>query len=210
MHRLALFFIMLLTSQVEAQNETQYETGMQKAFALWQDNKTEEATNLFERIANADNKNWLPSYYAAQVLIYDAFSKLQDPQAMALQLKRAQNFINDATTNSKDNAEILVLQALLHTAYVASDGAKYGMTLAPKVARIYAQAYKLEPKNPRVILKQAGWSKGTAEYFGQDTAPFCVEFNKALELFANFKPESKFHPNWGKEEAEAMVKSCKQ
>ena len=210
MYKLALIIIMFLTSQVEAQTETQYETGMQKAFALWQDNKPEEAANLFERIANADNQNWLPSYYAAQVLIYDAFSKLQEPKAMELQLKRAQNFINDATTNSKDNAEVLVLQALLHTAYVASDGAKYGMTLAPKVARIYAEAYTLDPENPRVVLKQAGWNKGSAEYFGQDIAPFCKEFDKALELFANFKPESKFHPNWGKEEAEAMVKSCKQ
>ncbi|WP_452223234.1 tetratricopeptide repeat protein [Lacinutrix chionoecetis] len=208
MYRLALFIIMLLTSQVEAQTETKYQTGMQKAFALWEENKTEEAVNLFERIASAETDNWLPSYYAAQILILDGFTKLQDTKTLDAQLKRAQDFINDATTNSKNNPEILVMQALLHTVYVASDGAKYGMTLAPKVAQFYEQAYKIDPTNPRVVLNKAEWNIGSARYFGQDTKPFCKEFNKALELFANFKPKSQFYPNWGKERAEEMIKSC--
>lgn len=208
MYRLALLIIMMITSNLNAQTESKYETGMLKAFSLWEEQKTEEAVNLFERISSAENENWLPSYYAAQVLILDGFTKLQDSEKLDAQLKRAQNFINDAKTNSKENAEILVMQALLHTVYVASDGAKYGMTLAPKVAQLYEQAYKLDSKNPRVVLNRAEWNLGSARYFGQDTKPFCNEFNKALELFVNFKPESKFHPNWGKERAEQMIKSC--
>lgn len=208
MYRLALLIIMMITSNLNAQTESKYETGMLKAFSLWEEQKTEEAVNLFERISSAENKNWLPSYYAAQVLILDGFTKLQDSEKLDAQLKRAQNFINDAKTKSKENAEILVMQALLHTVYVASDGAKYGMTLAPKVAQLYEQAYKLDSKNPRVVLNRAEWNIGSARYFGQDTKPFCNEFNKALELFVNFKPESKFHPNWGKERAEQMIKSC--
>ncbi|RLJ62440.1 hypothetical protein CLV86_2045 [Lacinutrix venerupis] len=208
MYRLALLIIMMITSNLNAQTESKYETGMLKAFSLWEEQKTEEAVNLFERISSAENENWLPSYYAAQVLILDGFTKLQDSEKLDAQLKRAQNFINDAKTKSKENAEILVMQALLHTVYVASDGAKYGMTLAPKVAQLYEQAYKLDSKNPRVVLNRAEWNIGSARYFGQDTKPFCNEFNKALELFVNFKPESKFHPNWGKERAEQMIKSC--
>ncbi|WP_299385559.1 hypothetical protein [uncultured Lacinutrix sp.] len=212
MYRLALFIILLVTSQVEAQTQTEskYQTGMQKAMALWQENKTEDAVNLFERIASAENDNWLPSYYAAQVLILDGFTKLQDTKTLNAQLLRAQDFINDATTNSKENPEIIVMQAILYTVYVASDGAKYGMTLAPKVEQLYMKAQKLDPKNPRVVLNKAEWNMGSARYFGQDTKPFCKEFDKALELFVNFKPESEFHPNWGKERAEAMIASCKE
>ena len=210
MYRLALIIVMLLTMQVKAQTESKYETGMQKAMALWQEGKTEDAVNMFERIASAETENWLPSYYAAQVLILDGFLKLQDAKALDAQLLRAQNFINDATTNAKDNSEIFVLQAMLHTVYVASDGAKYGMTLAPKVAQLYEKALKLDPTNPRVVLNRAEWNIGSAKYFGQDTKPFCKEFNIALELFTNFKPESKFHPNWGKERAEEMITSCKE
>lgn len=211
MYRLTLIIITLITSHVEAQIEqTQYQTGMEKAFALWQENKTEDAVNLFERIASAEKENWLPSYYAAQVLIIDGFSKLQDAKKLDAQLLRAQDFINNATTISKDNPEILVMQAMKHTVYVASDGAKYGMVLAPKVSQLYEKAYKLDAKNPRVTLNRAEWNIGSAKYFGQDTKPFCKEFDKALELFVNFKPESKFHPNWGKERIEEMIASCKE
>ena len=49
---------------------------------------------------------------------------------------------------------------------------------------------------------------GGAKYFGQDTAPFCKDIERALELFANFKPETPFHPKLGKERAEQILESC--
>jgi len=211
MYRLALIIIMFISSQIQAQVpiKNQYEAGMQKAFALWQDNKLDAAVNLFERIASAEKDNWLPNYYAAQILIIDGFTKLKDAKQLDAQLLRAQDFINDATTSSKNNPELLVLQAMKYTVYVASDGAKYGMVLAPKVSQLYEKALKLDPKNPRAILNRAEWNIGSAKYFGQDTKPFCKEFDKALELFANFKPESKFHPNWGEKRAKELIQSCK-
>ena len=51
---------------------------------------------------------------------------------------------------------------------------------------------------------------GSARYFGQDTQPICKDVERAIELFANFKPETPFHPNWGIERAEEVLKSCKQ
>lgn len=39
--------------------------------------------------------------------------------------------------------------------------------------------------------------------------PFCNEFNNPLELFVNFKPESKFYSNLIKEETETLITSCK-
>ena len=49
---------------------------------------------------------------------------------------------------------------------------------------------------------------GGARYFGQDTAPFCKDLERSLELFANFKPETPFHPNWGKERVEQVLQTC--
>ena len=40
-----------------------YEQGMGKAFGLWKENKSTEASDLFERIAAAEPNNWLPNYY---------------------------------------------------------------------------------------------------------------------------------------------------
>jgi hypothetical protein len=179
---------------------------MQKAFQLWATEPI-EASNLFERIASAESDNWLPLYYAAQINILQSFG-LQDEEILTAQLNRAQDLLNDATAISKDNSEIIVLQALLHTAWVAYDGATYGMTLSGKVSALYAQAEQLAPDNPRVILNKAEWGMGSARYFGQDTQPFCKDVERSLELFTNFKPESPYHPKWGKERAEQILKSC--
>lgn len=188
--------------------QTNYEKGMQKAFSLWGSNSI-EASNLFERIANAEPDNWLPAYYAAQINIINSFGE-RDEKKLAAQLKKAQDLINDATAISKDNPEILVLQALLHTAWVAYDGATYGMTLSGKVIELYTKAAQIDPKNPRVVYCKAEWDMGGAKYFGQDTTPFCKDLERAIELFANFKPETPFHPNWGQERAIQILESCKK
>lgn len=103
----------------------------------------------------------------------------------------------------------MVQQALIHTAWVAYDGATYGMTLSGKVAALYQKALQLAPNNPRVVFSKAEWDMGSAKFFGQDIGPYCKDVEHVLELFANFKPESAFHPNWGKNRAEEIVKNCK-
>ena len=204
MKNLIIILVLSVAELVSAQ--TNYDKGMQKAFQLW-GSEPIEASNLFERIASAEPDNWVPLYYAAQINILQSFG-LQDEEKLTAQLNKAQDLLNDATTLSKDNPEIIVLQALLHTAWVAYDGATYGMTLSGKVSALYAQAEQIAPDNPRVILNKAEWGMGSARYFGQDTQPFCKDVERSLELFANFKPESPYHPIWGNERAEQILETC--
>ncbi|WP_445731218.1 hypothetical protein [Mariniflexile sp.] len=204
-----LLIIATLMVSVLATAQTNYEQGMQKAFELWGSNNPTEASNMFERIAKAEPDNWLPPYYAAQINIVSSFGE-KNEEKLSAQLKKAQDLINDATAISKNNPEILVLQALLHTAWVAFDGATYGMALSGKIVELYAKAEMLAPKNPRVVYCKAEWSMGSAKYFGQDTKPFCKDLERALQLFANFKPETPFSPNWGKDRAEMLLESCKE
>lgn len=204
MQKLIIILVLFVTSIASAQ--TKYEQGMQKAFELWGTNPT-EASQLFERIAKAEPDNWLPPYYAAEVLIFEGFS-IKDKEKLTAKLNKAQDLLNDATAISKDNPEIMVLQAMLHTVWVAFDGATYGMTLSGKIVSLYNQAEEIAPNNPRVVFNKAEWKMGSARYFGQDTQPICKEVERAIELFANFKPETPFHPNWGKERADEVLKSC--
>ena len=139
----------------------------------------------------------MPPYYAAQINIVNSFGE-KNEEKLSGQLKKAQDLINDATAISKDNPEILVLQALLHTAWVAYDGATYGMTLSGKVVELYTKAEMLAPENPRVVYCKAEWNIGGARYFGQDTKPFCKDLERSLELFTNFKPKSIYSPKLGK------------
>lgn len=206
MQKLILIIVLTFTSILTAQSN--FEKGMQNAFEFWKSGKSVEASNLFERIANAEKDNWLPFYYAAQVNIMDSFGE-KDKKVLTAKLKKSQDFINEATTLSQNNPEILVLQALLHTAWVAYDGATYGMQLSGKVIALYEKAKVIAPNNPRVVYCKADWDIGGAKFFGQDTKPFCKELERALELFTNFKPESAFHPKWGKERVEELLKDCK-
>lgn len=205
MKNLITITLILVASITAAQD--QYTKGMQKAFTLWGEGKSTEASNMFERIANADMENWLPYYYVAQVNTVASFGE-KDKEKLTQQLERAQEYVDLAKSISPDNPEILVQQAMVHTAWIAFDGATYGMTLSGKVAALYEKALQLAPENPRVVFSKAEWDMGSAQYFGQDTTPYCKDVKHALELFANFKPESDFHPNWGKERAEATLENC--
>ncbi len=187
--------------------QDQYTKGMQKAFQLWGEGKISEASNLFERIATAEKDNWLPAYYVSQVNTVASFGE-KDKETLVKQLEKAQEFVDIAKAISPDNSEILVQQAMIHTAYVAFDGATYGMTLSGEVVALYQKAAKLAPENPRVVLSKAEWDMGSARFFGQDVTPYCKEVERSLELFANFKPESEFHPNWGKERAQTVIENC--
>jgi hypothetical protein len=204
-----LFIISALLVSFIASAQGNYEKGMQKAFQLWGEQKSTEAANLFERIAKAEPDNWLPAYWAAQVNIASSFGE-KDLEKLTAQLNKAQELLDGANAISVNNPELLVLQATLHTAWVAYDGQTYGMTLSGKIAELYAMAQHIAPENPRVILSKAEWDMGSARFFGQDVTPFCKDVKRSIELFNVAEPESEFHPNWGLERAQQIVDTCKE
>jgi tetratricopeptide (TPR) repeat protein len=206
MKKLLVFLVFSATSMVQAQNR--YTQGMDKAFALWQENKIVEASNLFERIATAEPDNWLPYYYVAQVNTLASFGE-KDLQKLSVKLEKAKEFLDVAKAISPDNPELLIQEALINTAWISFDGATYGMTLSQKNVQLYNRAMELAPNNPRVILSKAEWDMGTARYFGKDTAPYCKDVEKALELFATFNSEIPYYPSWGKERAQQVLEACK-
>lgn len=198
---------MLVSGMVTAQSN--FEKGMEKAFALWEDNKWEEAENMFERIANAELDQWLPHYYIAQMNSLKSWN-VKDEAVLKAQLDKAQEHLNLAMAISEGNPELMVLQAQILTNWVAFDGMTYGMKYSAKITELYNKAAAIAPENPRVVFCKADWAMGSARYFGQDTKPFCSDVEKSIELFANFKPESPMHPTWGKKRAEEVLAGCKE
>ena len=205
-----LLFIAIAFVAFTGFSQSKYEQGMEKAFDLWKNNQPWEAANLFERIAQAEPDNWLPPFYVAQINVIYSFTE-KDEDKLTAQLKKAQDFLNDAKAISKDNAEILVVQAQLYTAWVVFDGAKYGMTMSPKINQLYQEAYKLEPENPRAAFGKVEWELGTARWFGQDTKPFCEDLKKAVALFDTYEPKGQYYPQGGGEYArQSLAQNCKE
>ena len=203
---LSLLFTCALAVNLAAQSS--YDKGMQKAFALWQDDKPREAANLFERIAQVELDNWLPYYYVAQINTLISFGE-KDEEKLKQQLEKAQEYLDIAKGISPDNPELLVQQAMIYTAYIAFDGQTYGMVYSPKNSQLYARAVQLAPENPRVVLSKAEWDIGSARYFGKDTAPYCSDIEKAIGLFSTFKTEEPYAPQWGEDRAKQVLAQCK-
>ncbi|WP_340202608.1 hypothetical protein [Ascidiimonas sp. W6] len=208
MIRVIFYLVVFLIAQmgITAQDTT-YEKGMQKGFTLWEQGKPEEASQLFERIAAAEKENWVPFYYVAYLNTIHSFGE-KDLEKLNFHLAKAQKYIDSAITISENNAELLTLQALIHTAWISYDGQTYGMKLSGKTTALHQKAMALAPQNPRVVLANAEWNMGSAKFFGKDTSPYCQDIAKALELFATFKTETQFHPSWGKERAAVLLNSC--
>ncbi len=182
---------------------------MTRAFELWKEGKLTEVSNLFERISKAEKDNWLPPFYAGYIQVLSAFG-VKDESVLKAKIDKARLFLDEAAKISPNNPEIMIIQALANTAYIAFDGQKYGMTLSGKNVEIYTKAIQIAPENPRVILSKAEWDMGGAKFFGKSTEPYCKDVEKAIALFKKETVTEKFYPKWGLERAEQVLKDCKK
>ena len=199
---IALFICSLLSAQ------GQFEQGMGKAFQLWGEGKNTEASDLFERIAAGEKTSWLPNYYVALVNTTAAF-RTKDQSQINLLLSKAQKAVVVEMDKNPNNAELLVIQAMIHTAWIAFDPMTNGAKLSGKVMELYAKAQAIAPENPRVVFEKAEFEIGAAQFWGTDTKPMCAQIEKAIGLFATFKPETPFSPKWGLDRAIAASANCK-
>lgn len=207
MRTLLLVITFIFTMNITAQRS--YEKGMNKAFALWDQQKNTEASQLFERISAAETDNWLPPYYAGLIEIVSSFG-LKDETVLTTKLTRAKEFLDTASAISENNPEIMISYALLNTAYIAFDGAKYGMTLSGENAAIYQKALSIAPNNPRVVLSKTEWDMGAARFFGKSTVPFCKDIERAITLFEAEEQTIPYYPYSGLERAKAISTKCKK
>lgn len=206
MTKIIVTLVLMATSLLSAQ--TGYEENMGKAFTLWGEGKNTEASDLFERIASVEKENWLPNYYVALVNTTTAFGT-KDKDVVNNLLTKSQQALDVELAKNPANAELLVMQAMIHTGWIVFDPMTNGMKLSGKVMEIYGKAAAIAPNNPRVVLNKAEFEMGSAKFFGTDTQPMCDEIAKSIELFATFKPETVFSPKWGLERAQEVIKECK-
>ncbi|MDR7371257.1 hypothetical protein [Flavobacterium aquidurense] len=199
---ITLFICSLLSAQ------TQFEQGMGKAFGLWKEGKNAEASAMFERIAAAEKTSYLPNYYVALINTTSAFTE-KDKTKIDFMLTKAQDALDVEMIKDQNNAELYVMQGLIYTAWVVADPMTNGMKYSSKVMEAYAKAKAIDPNNPRAVFGEADYQLGGAKWTGVDTKPLCVQVDKAIELFATFKPETPFSPKWGLERALEVQKNCK-
>lgn len=201
--------LLLATASIFAQ--TTFDKIMTEKIAKIDQSKTPEdftaLSNDFTRIGDKEKTQWLPYYYAAHTSIEKGRNlmmsgKMDQLDAIATE---AQTALDKAAELSKDNAEILILQKMIHGLKMMVDPQARFMSEGMLGADALSKAAKLDPENPRITLLKAEDVYYTPEQYGGSKAKGLELFQKAKDQFVAYQPKTALHPNWGKSEVDYFL-----
>lgn len=168
--------------------------------------------NQFERIANAEPKEWLPRYYAGLLCVYagftgeDATQKDKFLDQADANLKAAETLTG--TPERPDNDELAILKAYIAQARMTVDPGNRWQQYGPLFQAGIDKAKSLNANNPRAYVLEGSGLMYRPEQFGGGPGPACPILKQAAEKFATFKPVSELHPAWGREQIEPLLAKC--
>jgi hypothetical protein len=160
----------------------------------------------FERVAEAEKKEWLPYYYAALSNILRGFT---DKAAHKDELAdKADALIAKAEAIDSKNSEIFLLKSMSATLHLIVDPMNRWQKYGGQGKEALETAKQYDANNPRIYYWEGQNLFGTPEQFGGGKAKAKPVFEKALQLFQRYKPASNLHPTWGQKTAEHMLTMC--
>ncbi len=188
-----------------------YEKAMLENLSAMQTARTDaewqEISNKFSRIADAEQDQWLPSYYAAYCNIIMTTFK-EEPDQKDQQLDLAQGHLDKALDIGGENSELLALQGFVHMIRLTVDPAGRGPSYSEMSMQAFGKARALNPENPRAIYLSAQMQMGTAQFFGTGIEEACKQLQLALEKFQEEKPQDPLAPAWGYRQAQQITQAC--
>lgn len=201
-----------LASFTFAQSE-KYENAMKANIAKMDSmvvNKSEdEIANNFIRIGDAEKTQWLPYYYAGYCKAVQALTEKGNSKKDALADKANELITKAEIILGKENSETDVIKSMIATAHMTVDPASRYMTYGQNISSNLENAEKLDSTNPRPFLIQAQNTFYTPEQYGGGKDAAKPIFEKAKQLFDNFKPESDISPNWGEKSLQYFLSQYK-
>ena len=162
----------------------------------------------FERIGDAEKNQWLPFYYAAYCQVTLAFIK-NEVSNNDIVADKVDQLIAKADALQPKNSELSLLKAMNTSLRMLVNPMQRWMQYGQKIQEYTQDAMTQDPTNPRPYYFSGMSLKNTPAEFGGGCATAKPILDKALELFASFKPASELHPSWGKEISEKEAAGCK-
>ena len=206
-----LLFAMCLMTGIIAFSQTAYDKVMTEKIASIEKHQTADEftalANDFKRIGNKEKTQWLPYYYAAFSTIQKGRMAMREGKVADLDpiAADAQKSLDLAMDLSKDNAENLILQKMIHGLKMMVDPQARFMSEGMLAADALSKAEKIDAGNPRITLMKAEDTYFTPEQFGGSKARGLELFQKSLDQFKIYKTKSALDPSWGKGEAEYFL-----
>jgi len=208
LHVIFLFTTLFFVGKLNAQSN-QYATAMKgnlEKMSTWSE-PPQSLAAAFERIAQAEQNQWLPYYYAAYATIIQSFNESGTEQRDQT-LDKAQTLLDAAGKLSSDSSECMVLQGYIYVARIKADPMSRGAEYSQKANEAFDKAIRLNPENPRGYYMKGVTVLNTPDFFGGGKGPAKPILAQAMAKFETFKPATAFSPNWGKENCQKQFAAC--
>jgi hypothetical protein len=202
------FCFFLCSGSIFAQS-SQYAPAMKEnleKMSKWSE-PPQSLSSTFERIAQAEQNQWLPYYYAAYATVIQSFGQ-QDVQLKDKTIDHAQSLLDATITLHPDSSEIMVLQGYIYIARLQADPMARGAEFSQKANEAFDMAIKLNPENPRGYYMKGLTVLHTPDFYGGGKVPAKPILAQAITKFDTFKPLSQFSPDWGKNDCQKNYASC--
>lgn len=202
MKKTILIAVLICSASFTFAQSAKYESAMKSNIAqldsLMINNNYVELANNFIRIGDAEKTQWLPYYYAAYCYATGGLMEKDNSKKDAI-ADRADSLITKAgAILGKDNSETALIKAMIATDHMLVDPQNRYMTYGSAITDNVQLSETLDPTNPRPVLFEAESKFNTPGAYGGGKDAAKPLFDKAKQLFDNFKPESDISPNWGR------------
>lgn len=164
--------------------------------------------NKFQMIANVEKGEWLPLYYHAHCYILMSFLEPTDATKKDSYLDVAEKSIAKLIEMVPNESEVYALQSFYYIGRLVVNPMQRGQEFSGLSGQAVGKALALDATNPRAKMIKLQGDIGSAPYMGLDPKSFCPQAKELLATWDNFKPKSRIHPSWGKDQVEAIVKGC--
>ena len=204
-----LLVIISFSSYAQTDNQ-KFRTGVKKGLEMISTARSSEdflkMSNYFERIAQAETKEWLPPYYAAYGNLFAGLS-ISDKTLQDQYFDKAMVQIEQADARNAENSEVNALKGYIQFMKMSIDP-QARLSLMGAAATSLGKAKALNPENPRIYLITGQNTFYTPEAFGGGKAKAKPILENAVAKFAIFKPASDIAPMWGAERAKFLLTQC--
>ena len=206
----------------QKQQEPTYEDLMSTAMKQFESANSvvalQSAYDEFMKIGKKEKKEWIPYYYAAfaQKKRGDLFLKENKIKDLDDAIYFSQKSLDESKRLSPNNVEIYVIQKYLYQLRKNKIPSEIYQSGGPLALQVLSSAYKLDDKNPRVLLLKAEDLVNTPKEYGGDKEKGIEMYKKALSQFSSYKVKVDkdrkpilFYPTWGKELAQEALEKKK-
>lgn len=165
--------------------------------------------NQFERIAQAEQNQWLPYYYAAYATVIQSFMNKDQSKTDQI-LDYAEKMVNEAMKIKADESEIFVVQGFMYIGRIMVDPQTRGAQYSQMASASFKKAQELNPENPRADYMMGMILLNTPDFYGGGKKVAQPVLEGAIQKYEKFVPLTALHPSWGKDDCMKQLEACKQ